>query len=252
MMRIPKVFNREQVRQLIESIDEPWLMVAILLGMFCGLRINEVAGLRREDVDMVTKRIHVLNSKNPNRGEEGYGKDRVVPLPEFLMPVMRNWLDLVGDRPWLFPSIQRSDEPITRGHLYKQYVEILKRAGLREVHRQTNSGQPRYKYNFHTLRHTYATLLWEKTGDIVTVQHALGHSKLRTTMIYTHVSNKIVEQKVNEAFSPRTQLPKVTDSMSPISILQRKLALGEINIHQFRRMRQELRLDREESVRYIG
>ena len=85
MRKLPNVLNREKIQKLVQTIDEPWLMVAVLLGLFCGLRRNEIISIKIEHVDLTSRSLKIENSKNPNRGFEGYGKDRVVPIPECIL-----------------------------------------------------------------------------------------------------------------------------------------------------------------------
>ena len=167
MRKLPKVFNREDVGKLVDAIDEPWLMTAILFGLFCGLRLGEVCNLRVQDIDFTARRVCVDDSKNPRRTYEGYGKDRVVPFPECFAGTLKQHLEIIGEQVYLFPSIKNTSMPIATGHLWRAYKQALTKANLRRVAKVDARGRPRHQYNFHTLRHTYATLLWEKTADIL-------------------------------------------------------------------------------------
>src|SRR3989344_8215157 len=93
---------------------------------------------------------------------------------------------------------------------------MLKKANLYFIDKQNKAGNSIARYNFHTLRHSYATMLWEKTGDIYAVKQALGHSDLDITMIYTHVSDKALQNKVNNAFD------------APYPIKENKIELNQI------------------------
>ncbi len=256
MRKLPNVLNREQVRKLLDAIDAPWLMVAVMIALFCGLRRNEVRSLQVQDVDLTTRRLRVLNGKSPSKTTEGYGKDRVVPIPTCIMQVLQQWLTLLPpNATFIFPSIKNPSESISGEHLWKEYKRALSRAGIDRITHTDASGMPRHLYNFHTLRHTYATFLWEKTGDILTVKNALGHSKLDTTLVYTHVTNTVVENKINEAFSNRKESLTLASgkqtSLDPLSILMRRLALGEIDMKTFLQVREKLRGERQENA-YIG
>ncbi|MBS3147448.1 tyrosine-type recombinase/integrase [Candidatus Woesearchaeota archaeon] len=252
MRKLPKIFNREDIAKLVDAIDEPWLMTAILFGLFCGLRLGEVCNLRVQDIDFTARRVCVDDSKNPRRTYEGYGKDRVVPFPDCFSSSLKRYLELIGEQTYLFPSIRNSNTPIATGHLWRAYKQALLRANLCRVAKTDARGRPRHQYNFHTLRHTYATLIWEKTGDILSVKAALGHSKIETTMIYTHVTSKVIQDKVNAAFGQNVP-QKLSDSakLDPLGILMRRLALGEIDGETFRRLKQEIRQGNNANV-YIG
>ncbi len=243
--RIPNFFNKEQITKLFDAIQEPDVMISVFLALFCGLRVGEVVRLRKCDFDFEKRFLKIINSKNPNRTSEGYGKDRLVSLPQHLIVPLKMWLEIVGDTEFIFPSISLQGEHIGLQHLEKKYWVALRKAGLREVERVNTRGINIYKYNFHTLRHTYATLLWEKTGDIYAVKNALGHSKVRTTEIYTHVNNKFLQEKIDTAFSPKyahfeiqqngkeAQSFKQTDSA--MDILKIRLAKGEISILDYQK-----------------
>ena len=255
MRKLPKVFTHEQINKLIAVIDEPWLMVAVLIALFCGLRRHEVTNITVHCLDLQGRRLRIENSKNPNRSWEGYGKDRVVPLPECVIPILEKWL-AVRDKKgtYIFPSLKNPELPISDEHLFRAYKKALERASINQVIKIDSKGLPRYQFNFHTLRHTYATLLWEKTGDILIVKHALGHTKLETTMIYTHVTNKVVEQKINNAFIPENKASNTPDMSrhDPVGILMRRLALGEINTKTFKELRDRIRQEQITSNGYIG
>jgi len=249
MQKLPNVFNKEQITQVFSAIDEPDLMMAVSLGLFCGLRNGEVCRLRIQDIDLSTNRMRIIDSKNPNRTSQGYGKDRVVAIPHCLVDTLKKYRNWLGqDETYVFPSNLPSKH-MHPNDLSRRFLNALRRAGLQILEKVDSKGHKRNAYRFHTLRHTYATLLWEKTGDILTVKHALGHSKLDTTLIYTHVTNKVVEEKINNAFGAgRTEIPSTV--LDPIGVLMRRLAHGEIDIPTFQRLRNALRA--QQTMEYIG
>ena len=59
--QIPNVFNKEQVYKLFDTINDPQIMMASMLALFCGLRIGEIIKLRYEDIDLVRKQLKVMN-----------------------------------------------------------------------------------------------------------------------------------------------------------------------------------------------
>ena len=98
----------------------------------------------------------------------------------------------------------------------------------------TVTGQQRYAYSFHTLRHTYATFLLEKGVDLHYIQRALGHSDLHTTQIYAHIGQKDLQNKINGAFGCLKKRRKEENNIvDPIHVLQLKLAEGEIGKEEY-------------------
>jgi integron integrase len=207
--RLPVVLSRDEVRALLAQLrGVPWLMAVLLYG--AGIRLIECLRLRVQDVDLDRREILVRAGKG--------GKDRRTTLPEVAIPVLRRHLQKV-DRllqrdkaqgiggvelpdaiarkypnaptdlrwQWVFPSSSTYIEPTTgsrrRPHVHESALQReVKAAVLRAgLHKRASC---------HTLRHSFATHLLESGADIRTVQELLGHSDVRTTMIYTHVLNR--------------------------------------------------------------
>ena len=104
------------------------------------------------------------------------GKDRLVPIPKPLMMDLKNWMAL---------EPKKDDDilfPITRMWVHK----IIKKLNP-DIHA-------------HTLRHSYATYLYDQKGDIRMIQELLGHSNIGTTSIYTHLSTKMKKKTIDEVF----------------------------------------------------
>lgn len=204
--RLPVVLTVDETRRLLlVMVGQPGLMARLIYGS--GMRIMECVRLRVKDVDFEMKEITVRSGKGD--------KDRLVPLSESLIPVLREHIERVrlmheqdlaagfgsvylphaldrkypnASREWgwqyVFPAQGLSVDPrsgIRRRHhvnedtLGKALRPAARRAGL------TKHVSP------HTLRHSFATHLLQRGADIRTVQTLLGHSDLSTTMIYTHV-----------------------------------------------------------------
>ena len=207
--RLPVVLTAVEVRRLFDEMNGVSSLVAALL-YGTGMRLMEGLRLRIKDVEFSRRELVVRNGKG--------GKDRVTVLPENLMlPLQKQiahakslhdadlregfgsvWLPdaLAVKYPtaarswgwqWVFPGATRSADPRTakthRHHLHEQSVQrtvalAAKRAGIDKP------------CSPHVLRHSFATHLLQAGYDIRTVQELLGHSDVKTTMIYTHVLNR--------------------------------------------------------------
>ncbi len=251
--KIPNTFNKEQLAKLINVIDKPKIMVAVLLGFFCGLRLDEVAGLKIENIDFERRRLKVVDSKNSRRSYDEYGKDRYVPIPKQLMSILQKWKELIGNSKYLLPSIMNPGSHIGKKGIYLRYHEYLEKAGLLVLAGRDSLGRPRYKYYFHTLRHSYATYLEEQGVPIEKISKLLGHSDISTTMIYTHISDTKAQQSVDEAFGTpyglkKNVMPQKNNLKSPEEILGVRLANGEITPGEFHQRMNLLRGNQN----YIG
>jgi integron integrase len=204
--RIPAVLTRDEVQAVIDGLDGPPRLVALLL-YGAGLRLLEALRLRVKDVDFERNQITVRSGKG--------GKDRVTMLPAAVRRDLAKHLEAVRDQhetdiragagwvelpwalarkypragrewiwQWIFPAtrtyLHRESGQRRRHHLHES---VLQRA-VKEAVRRT--GIPK-RASCHTFRHSFATHLLEDGADIRTVQELLGHRDLKTTMIYTHV-----------------------------------------------------------------
>jgi site-specific recombinase XerD len=164
--RIPRVLSREEVRELLACTRSRQYCVVLTTIYATGLRISEAAALSVADLDSRALTILVARGKG--------NKQRLVPLSPKLLEELRAWWLTHRHPRWLFPR-QRGEGPIHVSPIQKACEQAAARAGLKP------GATP------HTLRHTFATELLEAGIDLLTIQKILGHTSLRTTLLYTHV-----------------------------------------------------------------
>ncbi len=191
--RLPLYLQEAEVERLLEAplqLKRPrysewqrWRDKAILETLYsCGLRIHELTELNRQDVDPLSDTLRVKGKGN---------RERMVPIGRFALEAIRNYLALQShwqrDRA-LFVGRDRK-RISTRGiqRILKPYLHYI---GL----------DPRLSP--HKLRHSFATHLLDRGADLRSVQQMLGHKRLGTTQIYTHVSTERMK-KVYDKAHPR-------------------------------------------------
>ena len=132
----------------------------------CGLRHSEAVRLPISAVDSQQMLLRVIGKRN---------KERVLPLSEPVLAMLREvWLTH-RNRLWLFPNNDGTSH-LSRGSSYRAFVMARRTSGLQG------------DFTPHMLRHSFATQLLERGVDIRIVQILLGHASIRSTMIYTHLT----------------------------------------------------------------
>lgn len=224
--KLPNYFNRKQLLELFLAIRETDVFMGCLMALFCGLRIGELCKLRKEDIDLEGRKLKVIQGKGR--------KDRYVPIPDKFIPLIRLWYKVNDDSEYFLPAMHRGG--ISTQYLAIKFRKVLADAGLSIPTKKSVTGQPRYAYSFHTLRHTYATYLADKGVSIHYIQRALGHSDLHTTLIYAYVAQQDLQNKINMAYGSsklKKQSQKITD---PLQVLQLRLVSGEITPDEYQEL----------------
>ncbi len=206
---LPVVLTRAEVQQVLANMrGTEWLIASLLYG--AGMRVTECLQLRVKDLELSRRELLIRDAKGQ--------KDRVTVLPDMLVPHLRDHLirvrvlyeaDRRVNRPgvslpfalrrkypqaatswawhWVFPARIFCRDPYSgetvRFHLHPQNIQ----RSVKQAIRAAGIEKPA---SCHTFRHCFATHLLEDGYDIRTVQELLGHSDVKTTMIYTHVLNR--------------------------------------------------------------
>lgn len=183
--KLPIVLNKEEVRLLLKA--PKLLRHRILLGLLygCGLRRFELLNIKLPDIDFERKMLHIREGKGR--------KDRYVPLGIHLARGIRTYID--SERPyiWLFNGKNKE------GNYLQQFSETGVQWVIKESAKRAGISK---HVTSHVLRHTYATHLLEMGLDIMSLKEALGHSDIRTTLIYLHIAQMGREK----TFSPIDKL----------------------------------------------
>jgi len=132
----------------------------------CGLRISEAAGLTVKQIDGKRRLLQIIGKGN---------KERAVPLPDSILSQLRELWKTHHHPCWVFPNRKRTG-PISRRTMRQVFRTAGQAVGL------SPNAVP------HSLRHSYATHLLEKGVELRIVQILLGHASLRSTAIYTHLT----------------------------------------------------------------
>lgn len=165
--KLPVVLSRIEIEKIIKATGNPKHKLMISISYACGLRVSEVVNLCVADVDINELVIHI-------RGAKGK-KDRISVLSEKLQNDLRNTIAGKNNSDFIFTSNRGGK--LTTTSLQKMFRKSLAKAKISKF------------ATFHSLRHSFATHLLENGTDVRYVQELLGHSNIRTTQVYTQVTN---------------------------------------------------------------
>ncbi|MFC1481888.1 tyrosine-type recombinase/integrase [Candidatus Neomarinimicrobiota bacterium] len=161
------------------------LIIELALGT--GLRVSELANLQIEN-------LHLKRGQNTLLVKNGKGsRDRIVAFSSRLKEQILEYLEYrLAHSQYLFPS--ERGEQVTASAIQKVFKRYAKRAGLPA------------RYSIHSLRHTYATVLYKASGyNLRLVQQQLGHSSPNTTAVYASVVNADLEEAVERMDQPEME-----------------------------------------------
>lgn len=178
--KVPLILNQDETKRLLAMADTIRNRLLLGLGYGAGLRAGEVLRLKVKHIDSAQMIIHVQQSKGR--------KDRLVMLSPETLALLREWWKIrpkhadagvpVEER-LLFPG-RRKGTALSTHQLNNIFHKMRKAAGIKKA------------VNVHSLRHSFATHLYDRGVDIRTIQALLGHDKLETTARYARVATGLI------------------------------------------------------------
>ena len=165
--KLPKFFSKEEIRLLLDNTENIKHKAILTTIYSCGLRLSELLNLKIKDIQSSDKIIRINQSKG--------NKDRIISLPDKLLDILRDYYLIHKPTEYLFEG--------KNGDRYSERsVQLILKKSIAKAKIKTEG-------TVHTLRHSYATHLIQSGIDIRIVQELLGHENIKTTMIYTHITD---------------------------------------------------------------
>jgi integrase/recombinase XerD len=169
------VLSTNEVKRMFSKTTNLKHLLILKLCYGMGLRVSEVVNLKVKHID--SKRMQVLVASAKGK------KDRYVNLPNSILEELRTYYKKYQPKEYLFEG-QFGDKISIRT------VQLIFKEAMNKANIQKSIG-------VHGLRHSFATHLIEMGTDINFVQKLLGHQDIKTTLIYTHVSNKLISKIIS-------------------------------------------------------
>lgn len=167
---LPDILTISEIKRLINSTNniKHKLIIKLLYG--CGLRVNEIINLKKEDINFEENLIKIRLAKGK--------KDRFLKIPFSIKDELESYLKL-NDSNYLFPSNRG-------GKLTTATIQAILKSSAKKA-------EIKKRVYPHLLRHSFATHLLENGTDIKIIQKLLGHSDIKTTQIYTQISQASIK-----------------------------------------------------------
>lgn len=176
---LPVVLSVGEVRRILAQVTSLRLRACLRLIYACGLRLSEAVHVKVSDIDAERGLLYVHHGKG--------AKDRYVPLPSAVLPILREYYASHRNKTWLFPcpgigspkgGETHATNPMPIGAVQKAFQRARLAAGIKKC------------ATVHTLRHSWATHLLEIGADLRNIQDWLGHGSANSTVVYTHLTQK--------------------------------------------------------------
>jgi len=165
--KLPIVLSRDEIQLILEAIKNEKHNLMIALAYAGGLRVSEVINLKIKDINLAELTIHIKGAKG--------NKDRITILPKKLVGSINKLISNKDLNDFVFAS-ERGGK-LTERTAQKVFENAMLATGIQK------------EATFHSLRHSFATHLLENGVDVRYVQELLGHANIRTTQLYTKVTN---------------------------------------------------------------
>jgi integrase/recombinase XerD len=175
--RLPTVLTRKEIKDLFGVINNFRDLLIIKIIYYCGLRVGELLSLKIEDINLKEEiiKIHSLK-KRANQISE-----RLIPIPKELKQALQSYLTIISKEQGIIFDL-------TKQRIWQLVKKYSKKARIMK------------NVKVHTLRHSYATHVFESTGNLELVRELLGHEKIETTKIYTHLSTESKKKLIKKVF----------------------------------------------------
>ena len=181
--KLPEYLNYEEIEKLLNSIEmnkkegiQERLIIELLYST--GIRVSELVNIKIKDIKIKENQINILGKGN---------KERIVLFGEKAKEIIKLYInaykeEFAGNISNQYLLINKKGKQLTTNKIELIVKDVLRKSALK------------LNISPHTLRHTFATHMLDSGADLKSVQELLGHENLKTTAIYTHISNERLKQ----------------------------------------------------------
>jgi integrase/recombinase XerD len=166
--KLPAVFSKQEIHSILNKTVNKKHYCLFALTYSAGLRLGEVLNIRFGDLDATRMQLKIRSGKGK--------KDRYSLLSPNVLTSLRDYYKIYKPKLFLFEG-QSPGEPLSQKTVQTVFRQAMERACIKK------------NASFHTLRHSFATHMLEQGTNLRLIQQLLGHTSLKTTSVYLHVSH---------------------------------------------------------------
>lgn len=170
--KLPIVLSQDEVQRMFDVCENLKHRVILALLYSCGLRVSELINLQWQHLDRSRKIINIIAAKG--------NKDRQVPLKDIIIPLLEKYYRQFHPKTY-----------ILNGQKKDHYTETSVRQVVKQLAEKANINKRVYT---HLIRHCAFTHMVEMGVDINLIQNIAGHNNVKTTMIYCHLSDRLISK----------------------------------------------------------
>lgn len=213
---LPRVFTEEEISLIIDTILHSerycinpmseflrWRdMTTIGIMYYCGLRPAECLQLKWEDLDFEKKLIYVRPYINHNRYIRRKNDLPAIitnPAEKIFLKFKEKCNELKVNNEYIFPSFW-TWKPITTSAMNRIFLDFCKELGFAKIEYRDRKGQSRYSVSLYSLRHSFCTRIYKKTGSEIAVSRLARHTQVQSASIYTHLNFEDKQEIAQKVF----------------------------------------------------
>ena len=182
----PVFINETELQLILNNTNESYLRIIFLTAFYSGMRLGEILNLEWESINLRDKIITVQNKDSFNTKNR---KDRIIPMNEILFNSLQSIkpkIITLNNTESNYIFYRMKGIKLNEDYVSKRFKKAVRKAKLND------------KIHFHSLRHSFASLLAQRGVSLLIIKELLGHSSLRVTEIYSHLQQKNLSNAVQQ------------------------------------------------------
>ncbi len=179
----PVFISIEEFKLIRSYVNEEYLKDLFTVAFYTGMRVGEIVNMKCNWIDLSNNIITIRNGDDFKTKSK---KERVIPFNQNLKAIFLKYISReLSLKNYIYVFTNKNGIKLNEDFVSKKFKKAVRKAGLSD------------QIHFHTLRHSFASLLVQKGVSLYIVKELLGHENLSTTQIYSHINSSNLKDAVN-------------------------------------------------------